>query len=128
VTCIAVAGEVESRLNQNTVLVVEDDTDLRDALHDVLRDEGYAVTLASNGREAFGLLPRLNGPCGIILDLAMPVMSGTAFYEAMREVPAFSNIPVMIFASDLSHAPSGLPKMKKTTNLERLLAMVAALF
>jgi len=127
VTDIAVGGETASRLNQNTVLVVDDDADLRDALHDVLREEGYAVVLASNGREALRLLPTLKRPCGIVLDIAMPVMNGADFYDAMSGLPAFADIPVVVLTSDLSRAPSGLPKMIKIS-LERFLAMVAALF
>jgi CheY-like chemotaxis protein len=127
VTEIAVGGGAEPRLSQNTVLVVDDDADLREALRDLLRDEGYAVTLASNGKEALELLPSLKRPCGIVLDIAMPVMSGTEFYQAMIAIPAFADIPVVVLTTDPSRAPSGLPKMKKI-NLERLLAMVAALF
>jgi CheY-like chemotaxis protein len=127
VTDIAVGGETASRLNQNTILVVDDDADLRDALHDVLREEGYAVVLASNGREALRLLPTLKRPCGILLDIAMPVMNGTEFFDAMSGLPAFADIPVVVLTSDLSRAPIGLPKMIKIS-LERLLAMVAALF
>jgi CheY-like chemotaxis protein len=124
---IAVGGETASRLNPNTILVVDDDADLREALRDVLSEEGYAVVLASNGREALGLLPSLKRPCGIVLDIAMPVMNGTEFYDAMSGLPAFADIPVVVLTSDLSRAPSGLPKMIKVS-LDRLLSMVAALF
>jgi CheY-like chemotaxis protein len=112
---------------QNTVLVVDDDVDLRESLGDVLRDEGYAVALASNGKEALALLPGLKRPCGVVLDIAMPVMNGTQFYQEMRAVPAFADISVVIFSCDPSQGPSGLPKMRKTS-LERVLSMVAALF
>lgn len=124
---ITAGAETTSRLNPNTVLVVDDDADLREALRDVLRDEGYAVVLASNGKEALGMLPSLKRPCGIVLDIAMPVMNGAEFYDAMSGLPAFADIPVVVLTSDLSRAPSGLPKMIKVS-IERLLAMVAALF
>lgn len=113
--------------SQNTVLVVDDDSDLRESLGDVLRAEGYAVTLASNGREALDLLPGLKRPCAVVLDIAMPVMSGTEFYRAMSKVPALADIPVGILSCDPSLAPSGLPRMKKTS-VERLLTMVGGLF
>jgi CheY-like chemotaxis protein len=126
-TQIAVGGGTDTRFNPNTVLVVDDDADLREALRDFLRDEGYAVTLASNGQEALGLLPTLKRPCGIVLDIAMPGMNGTEFYRAMSALPAFADIPVVVLTTDSSRGPGGLPKMKKT-NLELLLSMVAALF
>jgi FixJ family two-component response regulator len=113
--------------NGHAVLVVDDDTDLRESLGDVLRAEGYAVTLASNGREAFDLLPGLRRPCAVVLDLAMPVMSGTEFYRAMSEVPSLADIPVAILTCDPGRAPIGLPKMVKTS-VERLIAMVNGLF
>jgi len=124
----AVADGARQQLrNGNTVLVVDDDTDLRESLGDVLRGEGYAVTLASNGREALDLLPGLKRPCAVVLDMEMPVMSGIEFYRAMSEIPALADIPVAVLTCNPSLAPSGLPKMKKTC-VELLLTMVGGLF
>ena len=120
----AAAGDKE---NQNTVLIVDDDADLRESLADVLRRQGYAVTLASNGKEALELLPGLHKPCGIVLDIAMPVMNGAQFYQAMRAVPELADIPVVILTCDPALAPKGLPRMTKLSP-ERVLSMVAALF
>lgn len=121
-------GEAASnRRGQNTILVVDDDADLRESLGDVLRHEGYAVALACNGKEALDLLPGLKRPCGIVLDMAMPVMNGVEFYQAMSAAPALADIPVVVLTCDPSLAPSGVPRMKKT-NLERMLSMIAALF
>jgi CheY-like chemotaxis protein len=111
----------------NTVLVVDDEADIRESLRDALADEGYAVRLASNGKEALALLSTLRRPGGIILDLTMPVMNGLEFYGAMRAVPAWADIPVVISTSDPSRAPSGVPVMRKPANLEQLLATVGAL-
>jgi len=122
-----VDGVRKTASNGNAVLVVDDDGDLRESLGDVLRAEGYAVTLASNGREALDLLPSLHRPCAVVLDLTMPVAGGTAFYQAMIAVPALADIPVVILAGDPSVAPSGVPCIKKIS-LERLLTMVGALF
>jgi CheY-like chemotaxis protein len=112
----------------NTILVIDDDVDIRESLRDALGDEGYAVLLASNGKKALELLLKLSKPRGIILDLAMPVMGGAEFYRAMRAVPRWADIPVVISTSDPADAPGGLPVMKKPVNLDRLLAMVAAHF
>ena len=127
VTSTTVGGVTERQGAQNSVLVVDDDADLRDSLADLLREEGYAVTLAANGREALDLLPRLKRPCGVLLDIAMPVMTGTEFYEAMRADPALADIPVAIFTCDLSKAPCDIPTLKKT-NLKQLLSTIARLF
>lgn len=122
-----VEGTRQTLRNGNAILVVDDDTDLRESLGDVLRGEGYAVTLAANGREALALLPGLKRPCAVVLDMEMPVMNGIEFYRAMSGVPALADIPVGILSCDPALAPSGLPKMKKT-NVEQLLTMVSGLF
>ena len=127
VTQTSVGAATQKHGTQNTVLVVDDDADLRDSLADLLRDEGYAVTLASNGREALDLLPGLQRPCGIVLDIDMPVMNGRQFYQAMRAVPAWADIPIVVLSCEPSQAPNGLPRMKKT-NLATVLTMVAGLF
>jgi two-component system, chemotaxis family, chemotaxis protein CheY len=118
----------QRHLNPKSILVVDDDTDIRESLRDALGDEGYTVLVASNGMEALELLPTLKKPFGIILDLNMPVMNGAAFYRAMRAVPAWADVPVVISSSAPSTAPRGVPVMKKPVNLTRLIAAVAALF
>jgi CheY-like chemotaxis protein len=115
-------------MNQKTVLVVDDEADIRDSLRDALGDEGYTVFTAANGKEALALLPSLKRPCAIILDIIMPVMNGTDFYQAMRDAPESADIPVVVSTSDPSRAPHRLQVLKKPVNLERLLSVVAALF
>jgi CheY-like chemotaxis protein len=65
--------------DSRTVLVVDDNPDIRVALTDILEDEGYGVMHATNGLEALDKLrtdaPR---PCVILLDLMMPKMDGAA--------------------------------------------------
>ncbi|RKH45743.1 response regulator [Corallococcus sicarius] len=86
----------------HTLLVVDDDMDIRDALQDVLELEGYAVQLAADGLEALERLrssePR---PQLILLDLMMPRMDGIAFREALRHERACSDIPVLVASADL---------------------------
>lgn len=113
---------------RKTILVVDDEDDVRESLQEALADEGYHVVLARNGKEALGLLPVLERPCAIILDIIMPVMSGPEFYEAMRANPVLADIPVVISTSDPSRAPGPLPVVKKPVNLDRLLSTLATLF
>ena len=109
-------------------MVVDDEEDIRDSLQDALGDEGYTVVVAANGKEALQLLLALPRPCAVILDIIMPVMSGTEVYEAMLASPALADIPVVVSTSDPSAAPSRLPVVRKPVNLDRLLMVVAALF
>jgi two-component system, OmpR family, response regulator CpxR len=113
---------------RNTLLVVDDDVDVREALRDVLVEEGYRVVLAANGKVALDLLPTLQRPCGVILDITMPVMSGMELYRAMGAVPDLADIPVVFLTSNPSAVPSGSLTMSKTVRLERLLGTVTSLF
>jgi CheY-like chemotaxis protein len=82
-----------------SVLVVDDDEVMRNALATRLRVEGYAVTSASNGREALDRLREMM-PCLILLDYAMPVMNGVAFREAQKADARWSAIPVVVITGN----------------------------
>jgi CheY-like chemotaxis protein len=111
-----------------TVLVVDDEPEIRDSLRDVLEDEGYRVRLAANGEEALAQLRALEPPLAMILDVIMPVMSGTELYAVMQADPQLATVPLIISTSDPSRAPSGPLIMKKPIDLQRLLAAVARMF
>ena len=83
-----------------SVLVVDDDTDIRDSLAEVLDDDGFAVLTASNGREAFEVLQTASAkPSVILLDMTMPVMDGWEFRNAQRNDPELASIPVAVFSA-----------------------------
>ncbi|WXB20232.1 response regulator [Pendulispora albinea] len=87
---------------QRSILVVDDDADIRETLSMILEDEGYTVACASNGREALTYLRELcargdNPPPNLILlDLMMPVMDGAEFCLHQRQDPRLAEIPVVI--------------------------------
>jgi CheY-like chemotaxis protein len=82
------------------ILVVEDDPDLREALGEILRDEGYTVVGAGHGEEALALLRREPSPPSLILlDLTMPVMNGWQFRAEQRRDPDLSKIPVVLLSA-----------------------------
>jgi CheY-like chemotaxis protein len=85
--------------NDKTVLVVEDDLDVRDALVQVLRYEGYAVSAAANGREAIEHLRHRGCPRVILLDLMMPIMDGWQFRAEQARDPRFAEIPVIVISA-----------------------------
>ena len=115
-------------MTEKTVLVVDDEPEIRDSLRDVLEDEGYRVHLAANGKEALAQLRTLQPPLAMILDIIMPVMSGTELYAAMQADPQLAAVPLIISTSDPSRAPSGALIMKKPIDLQRLLVAIARLF
>jgi CheY-like chemotaxis protein len=111
-----------------TVLVVDDEPDIRESLRDALEDEGYDVVTAANGREALKVLPGLSRPLALILDIIMPVMSGVELYAALQSDPQLATIPVVVSTSDPSRAPAGVLLMRKPIDLERLLKVIKGLF
>jgi CheY-like chemotaxis protein len=78
-----------------SVLIVDDDRDIRESLGELLRDEGFAVEAAWNGAEAMKRLQAGFRPDLIILDLMMPVMDGVTFHAALKESPDLAGIPVI---------------------------------
>lgn len=92
------------------ILVVDDDTDIRDLLADVLTDEGYGVTCAQQGLEALTLLQQGLRPCVILLDLMMPVMNGWQFRAQQQQDPSLAAIPVVVLSAhaNLSQEASAL--------------------
>ena len=95
----------------HTVLVVEDDLDIRQALIEILEDHGFQAVGARDGSEALAFLLRAAElPCVILLDLMMPVMDGASFREAQRHDPRLASIPVVVLSAyqDADHHAHGL--------------------
>jgi len=68
-----------------TVLVADDDPDMRETVCDILEAEGYGVLEAQNGIEALDLLRATAPPLVVLLDLQMPQLDGA---EVLRVVAA----------------------------------------
>ncbi len=104
----------EKRASGRTLLVVEDDADIRDALDGLLSMEGFRVTGCSNGREALDWLHASPKPDLILLDLMMPIMDGWQFRVAQKEDPELATIPV--WRSARTPRPKPQRSMRKRTS------------
>lgn len=82
-----------------SLLLVDDDDDMRTALRHFLSDEGYEVHTARNGREALARLQEIEPPGLILLDLMMPIMDGNQFLAERCRDPRLSSIPVVIMSA-----------------------------
>ena len=87
-------------LPQTTILVVDDDRELRTALTLGLRGEGYSVVAVSDGQEALDTLRQGLRPCLILLDLEMPVLDGYQFRAVQREDAALAEIPTVLLTAN----------------------------
>jgi len=74
-------------MGSGSVLLVEDDADIREALTDVLRMEHWTVEPAANGKLALDRLRAGPTPDLMLLDLMMPVMDGFELLEHLRGAP-----------------------------------------
>ncbi len=103
------------------VLVIDDDRNMRDVVAAVLEAEGYDVRCAENGAQALAILhgPK---PGAILLDLAMPVMSGWELLDAVRCDGELERIPIMVVSA--MRAPAGVPHLAKPLSPEDLIAAV----
>ena len=85
------------RRPEPTVLVVDDDRDLRESLCEVLTEEGYVARGAADGREALEYLRSVEElPRLVFLDLMMPRMNGWQFRDAQKADPRIAGIPVAV--------------------------------
>jgi CheY-like chemotaxis protein len=111
------------------VLVVDDDRDSREVVHEALSDEGYEVRAVAGGREALALLGAWR-PDLIVLDVVMPVMDGAAF-RAEQQRDGFADIPVLLLtAADRPERYAealAAPVLPKPFELDALLAKVRRL-
>jgi two-component system, chemotaxis family, chemotaxis protein CheY len=82
-----------------TVVVIEDDLDIREAICDMLEFEGYPVVSFGNGKEAFEHIYETKNPGLILLDLMMPVMNGVQFLRARQNDEELLGIPVFVFSA-----------------------------
>jgi CheY-like chemotaxis protein len=81
------------------ILVVDDNASIREALRELLEVEGYPVAEAENGRVALERLRVQPTPSLVILDLIMPVMTGTEFLWAARIHSACPRVPIMVLSA-----------------------------
>jgi CheY-like chemotaxis protein len=79
-----------------TIMVVEDDDDLREELAELLCAHGFAVVSAENGAVALRALRQNADVRAIVLDVGMPVMNGATFRGEQLEDSGLASIPVVL--------------------------------
>lgn len=117
-------------MDRPTILIIEDNADIRETLRILFEIDGYTVLTASHGAEGLAILSEHDRPCLIFLDLMMPVMDGWTFLEILRRVPGsvLASLPVTVVSGvgDTADARSladrfGVDVTKKPLQAEVLL-------
>jgi CheY-like chemotaxis protein len=81
-----------------TILVVDDELGDIEVVSTALEDEGYRVLTAANGRH--GLEKLAEGPVDLaVIDFMMPLLDGVGMGRAMKQNPAFRNIPIIMMSA-----------------------------
>ena len=93
-------GRFELSRGRRSVLIVEDDHDIRTSLADFLTLEGFEVTTASDGAAALARLRRGEPPDVVLLDFMMPVMDGWQFRLEQKRDPLLAQVPVIALSAN----------------------------
>ena len=109
-----------------TVLIVDDDRQIRETLADLLSEEGYLVATADNSERALSFLRRCHA-CMVLLDLMLPHKSGWRMLSEMLGDPELPRVPVGVISALVTETPLGsVGVLHKPLDLDRLLTLVHA--
>jgi two-component system, OmpR family, response regulator MprA len=135
---VTAANNGSNNMERNTVLVVEDDKDIRESLQLLFEEEGYAVVTADDGREALDRIPSLPKPTVILLDFHMPRLDG---YNVVRDLASHpqqrDDHAIFLLTADVRQlspemgqllGSEGVPVLPKPFDVEKLLAQVHSAF
>jgi CheY-like chemotaxis protein len=109
-----------------TILIVEDDVDVREVYREVLEDAGYHAVAAANGKAALEWLFAASvRPSAIVLDVMMPVMNGHEFRAEMAKHETLRNIPVIVVTAHREETSiECVARLYKPVSLDDLLSTV----
>jgi CheY-like chemotaxis protein len=114
----------KSLTDVRTVLLVEDNEDVRNSVAALLVSHGYAVAEARDGQEALDYLQDNPAPCLILLDLVMPRMDGWEFLARKARNEKLATLPVVITSATEASLPPNFVAIRKPWNIADLLNLV----
>jgi two-component system alkaline phosphatase synthesis response regulator PhoP len=91
-------AETTKTTSKRTIVVVDDDQDIRMILRANLEDEGYEVMEAAGGREALEVITS-NDPDLVVLDIMMPEVDGYDVLQELRSKPEYAELPVVLLTA-----------------------------
>ena len=92
------SGDILESMKNATILVVDDEKDLRDALEASLTGAGFIVVTAENGEEGLKKA-KSETPDLILLDIIMPKVNGHQMLRELRREPWGKKVPVLLLTN-----------------------------
>ena len=89
-----------SQVKRHSVLVVDDDPNVRALYVDSLEESGHRVAIANDGAQALDTLREGPHPCAVLTDLRMPRMDGFELLRAVSRDPELTAIPIVVVTAD----------------------------
>ncbi len=117
-------------MENEKILLIDDYVPLREVIAIMLRDEGYEVMEADNGKIALDMLLSSEGqncPSCIVLDVKMPIMNGNEFLNRLeKEDEILRNIPVIVYSADgqMGYHEQIKARLEKPVSIELLLCAI----
>ncbi|HEY7346871.1 MAG TPA: response regulator [Ktedonobacterales bacterium] len=127
------AAHREGTTATRTILIIDDDPDILETLTWVLEEAGYPVAAVTSGREALRWIQAAEAvgeaPALILLDLALPGMSGAQVVAALRQKKGVKVSPIIVISADQYAHVRGSElgaacTLTKPFEVERLLKLV----
>ena len=112
-----------------SILIIEDEVEIRENLKMFFELEGFQVFSADNGKEALKVLHAIPKPSLILLDLLMPIMTGHEFLKEKTHEDGLADIPVCVISgvADDPKLDGAVGFIKKPFELDRVLNKVNSL-
>ncbi len=108
---------------------MDDDTDVRESVADVLALDGHAVILARDGLEGLAALERCESPILVLLDRTMPRLDGPTFLKELDRLNSPKKIDVVLISAQREPRPESplvIGELPKPFDIDALLALLTA--
>ena len=104
-------------MRSHSILVVDDEANVRSLYRDALSDAGHDVTVASDGVAALDVLRHGRVPCVVFSDVRMPRMDGFELSRALAADPQLAAIPIVVMTDPARYcrgqAGHGIPRPRR---------------
>lgn len=81
-----------------SILIIDDEHGIAEALSALLTDQGYRTFSAANGQQGLGKLDEAQ-PTAIVVDFMMPILDGAGVLRALRANPTWKHVPVILMSA-----------------------------